>query len=174
MESIDNPRDIRLQPVAERDLPLLLKIYSSTREEEMKLTGWTDEEKAEFLQMQFNLQHQYYQMNYSKASYDKVIYQGKEAGRFYVDRRGDEIRIVDIALLPEFRRKGIGRRLMRSIMEEGLKKGIPVSLHVERFNPALEFYERLGFRIIDETDVHCLMQWTPDSRASFEKERQMG
>lgn len=112
----------------------------------MALTGWTVEEIQRFLRMQFELQHEQYQANYPGARFDVILADGVPAGRLYVHQRPSEIRIIDIALLPEFRRQGIGGHLLRSLLEEADGKAITASLHVEHDNPILDFYERLGFR----------------------------
>ena len=74
-----------------------------------------------------------------------------------------EIRIVDIALLPEHHNGGIGSAILRDILAEGARSGKRVSIHVEMFNPALGLYERLGFRKLREHGVYHFMEWSPES-----------
>jgi ribosomal protein S18 acetylase RimI-like enzyme len=78
-----------------------------------------------------------------------------------VARWPEEIRIVDIALLPEYRGMRIGTRLLRALISESEESGKPLSIHVERFNPALRLYERLGFRQKADKDVYLLMERLP-------------
>ncbi len=82
-------------------------------------------------------------------------------GRLYVIRWDHEIRIVDIALLPQFRRSGIGSSLLQNILAEGARSGKTVTIHVEQFNPAMRLYERLGFQEIGEVGVYYRMEWSP-------------
>lgn len=164
-----NPFKLELIPIKEDDHAFLFRLYCSTREEEIRLTAWTDEEKIAFLEMQFKLQHHHYTTHYPDATFEKIVKNGQDAGRLYVDRWKDEIRIMDIALLPEFRGKGIGYYFMRQVMQEGREKGLPVRLHVERFNPALKFYKQLDFHIIEDKDVHLLLEWQPE--LNIEKRR---
>jgi ribosomal protein S18 acetylase RimI-like enzyme len=112
--------------------------------------------------MQFQAQHVYYQEHYAQAAFDVIEQDGEAIGRLYVDRRPDEIRIVDIALLPSHRRQGIGSAFLRDLLDEGARAGLPVSIHVERFNPALSLYERLGFQHVSDHGVYYLMQWSPE------------
>ena len=63
--------------------------------------------------MQFDAQHAHYQEHYAGAAFDVILVDGQPAGRLYVAREADEIRIVDIALLPEFCNRGIGTTLLR-------------------------------------------------------------
>ena len=73
----------------------------------------------------------------------------------------DEIRIIDIALLSQQRNKGVGSGLLRDILTEAGEKNIPVRIHVEKFNPALNLYQRLGFKEVEDSGVYLLMEWIP-------------
>jgi ribosomal protein S18 acetylase RimI-like enzyme len=107
--------------------------------------------------MQFNLQHTQYMQNYRQPSFDIVMIGDTPAGRLYISRGQKEIRIVDISLLPEYCGIGIGGKLMRELLREGDEKRLPVTLHVEKNNRALEFYQRLGFRIEEDRGVYLFM-----------------
>ena len=84
---------------------------------------------------------------------------GQAIGRLYVARWEREIRIMDIALLPEHRGSGIGTQLLRELQDEARSSGKSLTIHVERFNPALGLYQRLGFRQIEDKGVYLLMEW---------------
>jgi ribosomal protein S18 acetylase RimI-like enzyme len=111
--------------------------------------------------MQFAAQHEYYQEYYSGAQVQIILMADQPIGRLYLIRWPTEIRIVDIALLPEYRRRGIGSAFLRDILAEGQRLGLPVTIHVERFNPALRLYERLGFHVLQDKGVYYLMEWSP-------------
>jgi ribosomal protein S18 acetylase RimI-like enzyme len=85
---------------------------------------------------------------------------GVSIGRLYVARWEREIRIMDIALLPEHRGAGIGTELLRELQDEARSAGKTLTIHVERFNPALRLYERLGFRQVEDKGVYLLMRWS--------------
>lgn len=152
---------VTLRPITGDDLALLAQIYASTRAEELAQTDWTDEQKAAFLRQQFDAQHQYYQANYPDAQFQMVEEAGAPIGRLYVDRWADQIRIMDVALLPAYRGRGVGTRLLEQILAEGRQLKLPVTIHVERFNPALRLYERLGFRVEEDKGVYLFLKWTP-------------
>jgi ribosomal protein S18 acetylase RimI-like enzyme len=151
---------ITFRPIRENqeDVGFLFKVYASTRAEEMAMSGWNEKEIENFLHMQFNLQHTQYRQNYKNAAFDIIFYQEKPVGRLYVDRRADDIRIVDIALLPEYRRQGIGSKIMKELIGEADEKKVKLSLHVEHFNPAMALYERLGFEKKGDTGVYFFME----------------
>jgi len=155
---------ISLRDMQRSDEPFLYEVYAGTRQEELEPTGWSAEQKDEFLRMQFNAQHIYYQNNFPDAEYAVIEADGHAIGRLYVHRRPDEICIVDIALLPEHRGAGIGSRLLREILAEASEVGKPVRIHVEKNNPALSLYQRLGFTINADKGFYWLMEWIPETR----------
>lgn len=156
--------EISRRPIAETDREFLERLYLSTRTDEMARVPWSDEEKRVFLRFQFDAQHAYYQEQFPGARFELVLVDGEPAGRLYVHRRDGEIRLIDIALLPEFRRRGIGGRLMRGVLEEATALGLPVQIHVEKNNPALALYQRLGFESVEDQGVYWLMRWQPPAR----------
>ena len=158
------PTGIRLRPEAESDLPFLLTLYRSTREQELALVPWTDEQKTAFVAMQFTAQRQHYRREYDGARFEVIERDNVPIGRLYVHERPDEIRVMDITLAAEARNHGIGGALLRAILDVGAQSKRPVTIHVERFNPAQRLYERLGFRSIssDSTDsVYLLLEARP-------------
>ena len=153
--------EISFRPIHDGDKPFLYQVYASTRAEELAVVPWDDAEKERFLQFQFDAQHQHYQEHYADASFDVIELDGEPAGRLYLRRCEDEHRVVDIALLPEYRGKGIGGKIMKNIVDEADHAKLPVRIHVEHNNPAMRLYERLGFRQIDDTGVYYLMERLP-------------
>jgi len=164
---------ITFRPVEAGDQELLYRVYASTRTEELAPVPWTEAQKEAFLRMQFRAQTLDYQANYPDAERQLILVDGVAAGRLYVDRREDEVRIVDIALLPAHRGGGVGGAILRDLLAEAAAAGKPLRIHVEQVNPALRLYERLGFKRIGDTGVYYLMEWTaaappesePDERA---------
>jgi ribosomal protein S18 acetylase RimI-like enzyme len=92
-----------------------------------------------------------------------ILAGGEPAGRLYVARWEDEIRIVDIALLPEYRGRGLGTALLQGLIKEAEAAGKPLSIHVEMNNPARPLYDRLGFEEAGEFGVYVLMKRSPVS-----------
>ncbi|MCC7505209.1 MAG: GNAT family N-acetyltransferase [Saprospiraceae bacterium] len=157
-----SPEALRYRPIEPADEALLYSIYASTRAEEMALVQhvWSQEQINAFLNQQFQAQHQYYQQLFPNRDFRIILYDEVPAGRLYLDERPDDIRIVDITLLPDFRNRGLGEYILRSILEKAASAGKTVSIHVERMNPARHLYDRLGFRMIDDSNqVYLLMEW---------------
>ena len=153
---------IALRPITPEDDSFLARLFASTRAEELAITGWSDEQKAAFCRMQFDAQSTHYRKHYADASFDIIERDGVAAGRLLVWRSGKEILIVDIALLPEHRGAGIGTKFLRELQGEAKAVGKPLTIHVERYNPARRLYERLGFKVVEEQEVYLLMRWEGD------------
>ncbi|HET7436284.1 MAG TPA: GNAT family N-acetyltransferase, partial [Thermoanaerobaculia bacterium] len=132
---------------------------SSTREEEMKRVPWSEADKIAFLAHQFHAQSEHYAIVYENAEFLIISKDGVDIGRMYIDRQPDEIHLVDIALLPEYRGQGIGGKLVQQVLEEGRATGKKVTIYVENFNPARHLYDRLGFRHVDDNGIYHLMEW---------------
>lgn len=153
---------ISLRPATDADLPFLRRLYGTTREPELAQVPWTDEQKAMFVDQQFAAQHEYWHAHYADTSWDVVEDDGKPVGRLYVARWPGEFRVVDIALLPETRGRGIGTRLLEDLFREADAAGLPVTIHVEIYNPAQRLYARLGFQPAGQaTEIYLKMERPP-------------
>lgn len=157
-----------LRPSRPEDLEFLLQVYAGTRAAELTLTDWSAEQKAAFVRQQFEAQDYHYRTHYVGASFDIIEIPSGPAGRLYVARWADEIRLMDIALLPQRCGQGLGGAVLRDLLAEGQQTGRPVSVHVERNNPALRLYERLGFRLAEDKGVYLFLKWTPPAPAAGE------
>lgn len=160
-------KDINIRDIQETDLPILCKIYGSTRKDELdKGTSWTDEQKKIFIEHQFSAQHDYYHKNYLEAKFYIIEKENTPVGRLYIDfffeKKG--IRVIDITMLPEWRNKNIGSSILNEIIKKAALNNLNVTIHVESFNPAMELYKKLGFKKISETNgVYHLMEWNSNN-----------
>jgi [ribosomal protein S18]-alanine N-acetyltransferase len=61
----------------------------------------------------------------------------------------DELHINNLAVLPDFRHRGVGAELLAFVLNEGARLGaLRATLEVRRSNtPALMLYERYGFTV---------------------------
>lgn len=155
------PPGVTLRPITPADDAFLFRLYASVREQELAPVPWSEEAKTDFLRSQFDLQHQHYTSNYPGATLDVIEVEGEPAGRLYVCPRAAEIRIMDIAFLPAFRGRGLGTGFLKELQTSGRESGRTVTIHVERENPALQLYQRLGFEIAGEVGVYWFLEWRP-------------
>ncbi len=153
---------VTLATATAADEGFLLKVYRSTREAELALVDWTQEQKDAFCEMQFRLQKADYDARFPASGHSIILVDGACAGRIWIDRAPNEIRLVDIAILPEFRNAGVGTHLLKSLIAESTAAGKPLRHMVYKFSPdAIRFYERLGFRVTDDTGMHFVMELLP-------------
>ena len=155
---------IGLRAAAESDKDFLFSVYASTRADEMELVDWSDEQKEGFLHMQFDAQTKHYSLYYPNAEYKIIERTGVPIGRLIVENRDDHFLIMDVALLPEYRRSRIESFLIEQLKQESVRLSLPLVLRVEFFNPAVRLYTRLGFvKTRDVNTVYQEMVWTPNS-----------
>jgi ribosomal protein S18 acetylase RimI-like enzyme len=151
----------RLRPIEDADRDFLVQVYRSLREPELALTAWDEATTRAFVEQQYSAQDAHYRSNYPGATLDVIEVDGERAGRLYVHRGRSDIRIMDIALAPAFRGRGIGTALLGELIVEADASGRRLSIHVEETNPAQALYHRLGFRRAGEHGVYLLLEREP-------------
>ncbi|MDQ6530989.1 GNAT family N-acetyltransferase [Flavobacterium sp. LHD-85] len=160
-------KNISFRDILESDKTLLREMYGSTRQEELdKGTNWNDEQKKLFIDQQFSVQHEYYQKNFLDAKFYIIENEKVPVGRLYIDfvSENESVKVIDIAILPEWRNKNIGSSILNEILKKAGSNNLKVSIHVEAFNPAMNLYKRLGFKKISETNgVYHLMEWNSNN-----------
>jgi len=161
MSSQSQGTSITLRPVGPHDYDFLVEVYGSTRAEELALVPWTDEQRHLFIRSQFDAQQDHYLKTYPGASHDIILAGGRPVGRLYVARLEQEIRIIDITLLPAERNAGIGSYLITQLLDDAKRAGKITRIYVEEFNPSLRLFQRLGFSPSEQHGIHLLMQCNP-------------
>lgn len=153
-------RKVSLRAVAPEDEEFLLGVYASTREAELSQVEWGEAQREAFLRMQFEAQRGQYEARFPDAEYDVILLDGQPAGRLWVGRAPEQIRLLDIALLPAAQNQGVGTALLRALIEEARASGKKLRHMVFVLNPdATRFYERLGFVPIEEFGAYVHMEW---------------
>ena len=148
-------RNLSSRAATEGDDSFLQALFASTRPQEMAFFGADEAQKRAFVSMQFSILPR----SYPKAEHKIILAGDVPIGRTIVDRKSDELRLVDIALLPDFRNHGIGAVLIQQLLDEGRERQLPVRLHVFKYGDAVRFYERLGFQLIDDDGSYLKMEW---------------
>ncbi|PAS98216.1 MAG: GNAT family N-acetyltransferase [Candidatus Dactylopiibacterium carminicum] len=161
---------IRLRPARDEDGDFLLRVHASTREAERALGGWTDEAWIEFIAEQQARQQAGYLAQCARPAFNLILLGDEPVGRFYRDDGKQEIRLLDLALLPGHRGLGIGTCLIRDVLAEAQATKRCVGLHVGITNPALALYLRLGLRVVDVLGPYLYLR----SQAGAQPEGQPG
>jgi GNAT superfamily N-acetyltransferase len=153
---------ISLRPAVPEDEPFLQAMYHALRREEFQILALPEEELSRLLEMQYRAQVGSYAARFPNSSYQVVLVDGEPAGRIWVDRQEDEIRIVDVVLDANQRKKGTGTVLVQRLQEEARLSGLPIRATVDRCNlGSLRFHLRLGFQIVKEERFDLFVEWKP-------------
>ncbi|KQZ26972.1 N-acetyltransferase [Duganella sp. Root1480D1] len=149
---------LTLRSVDAGDQEFLLALVDTTRED---LAILDRSVKGMLVRMQYEAQLTEYRRRFPAMAESIVLSDGFAAGRLYVARSRDEIRLVDISLLPTFRGQGIGSRLLARLQDESQRSALPLRLHVLQGNPAGALYRRLGFQPGQADGMYQAMEWHP-------------
>jgi ribosomal protein S18 acetylase RimI-like enzyme len=167
-EDVERPLDengeVALRAVQTEDEDFLLGVYAASRADEMALVDWDEAQKQAFLRMQFEAQYAQYHERFPDAEYSIILYRERPAGRLWIGRTPEQIRLLDIAILPEFQNQGVGAALLKSLLAESEAAGKPLRHMVFKMNTAaLRFYERFGFTPIEDVGAYIHMERRPSN-----------
>ncbi len=157
---------ITLRPAQPDDDDFLFDLYAGTRRAEMQAWGLDEAMLDQMIRMQFNGQKATYRAQFPQAEHRIIVHKAEPVGRILIDRAGPEIVLVDVALIPAVRGRGIGTGLLKALLAEAAEGGRPVRLKVLLTNPARRLYERLGFIALGNDGVYEQMEWRSDLDAS--------
>ncbi len=158
----DLPRGgkVTLRPVTKEDEAFLLALYDSSRAAELAQVEWAEGQKEVFVRWQFDLQRREYDARFPDASYEVIMVDEEPAGRIWIGTDEEQIRLLDIALLPPFQKRGVGTLLLRRLIDEAARAKKPLRHMVFVLNnDAHRFYERLGFVIIEDLGAYKHMEF---------------
>jgi len=151
---------MKLRQVTPEDDPFLFSIYASTRADELAQVQWEEGQKEAFVKWQFEMQRREYDARFPDAQYEVIEIDRHSAGRIWIGQTEDEIRLLDIALLPQFQNRGAGTILITDLIDQARKAGKRLRHMVFVLNDnADRFYERLGFVVIEDLGGYKHMEW---------------
>lgn len=162
-------KGLQARPIESGDTVFLQSLYAEVRAAELAGSGWPPDQVRDFLAMQFNLQHRYYQEHHAGADFLVLLRQGRPVGRIYWREEGDEACLIDIALLPAERGRGIGTAFLRLLSARADDRGQDIVLHVEPFNPALRLYRRFGFEVLGDNGIYAKLRRRASQAAALPK-----
>ncbi|MEQ1951730.1 GNAT family N-acetyltransferase [Mesorhizobium sp. CN2-181] len=159
------PGRLRLRPETEADRDFRFELFCASRSPEWQMVALEPTLFRQIMLQQFQAQTQSYGTQFPLARFDIVELDGGAVGRFVVDRRDTSIHVVDIAILPAFRRRGIGTALMTALIDQACRTEKPVRLMVASSNdPSMQFYLRLGFAVIETYPAYLEMEWRRETK----------
>jgi GNAT superfamily N-acetyltransferase len=163
MTMSDAAQTVTLRLVRAEDEDFLCALYGSTRAQELAMTPWNEEQRAVFIRFQFAAQQQFYQAEFPQAEHSIIMLGEEPIGRLYVDRRADEIHILDITLLAQYRSQGLAAPLLRALMDEAAQAGKNVGIQLDFYDQSQPLFEQLGFKPTVTKGFHTSYVWQPQS-----------
>ena len=160
----DGTPAVKFRPVKAGDEQFLFIVYASTRMDELAQVPWNEAQREAFLNMQFAAQQMHYQKHYPDASHEIILLDEQAVGRVLIYRASENIQILDLTILPEYRNAGIGTPIIKDLQAEAAQAGKPLTIYVESFNRSLILFERLGFSKIGDEGVYFLLEWKAEER----------
>jgi len=153
---------LSLRPAQAADEAFLFRLFGDTQDH-LSLLRSNEALWNVLVDVQYRGRKTTYETNYPAAE-DFVLCRGGEAvGRLLINREVDCLRILDIAILADFRGQGIGSWAVRQWQLQAEEIGARIELSVNPANPARWLYERLGFRATDEDTMQVAMAWRSPS-----------
>lgn len=153
------PAGVRLRPETAADWEFIVVLYAGVRAEEVAPVPWPEEAKQAFLRSQCELQRDHYHKHYQGAEFLIIERGSTPIGRLYLHAGAQELRVMDIALVPSERGRGLGTLIMTALLDWARARKGSVTLHVEPLNPAQRLYARLGFQLAEDRGVYHFLEW---------------
>ncbi len=83
----------------------------------------------------------------------------QDIGALKVEYLDECIYLADLVINPNFQNKGIGTRILKSLIVKAKQKSFPIRLKVLKGNPARNLYERHGFRLIENQEYSEIFEY---------------
>ncbi len=148
--------EVTIRPAAQADFDFLFNLVRLTMKEYVAATrGWDEAKEKEIFTKYFD---------FSTYQIFVIVLDGTDIGYLKIDRMEREIFLANLHVHPDYQNQGIGSKILKSLLLEGERQGVSVSLKALKVNQAaLRFYERLGFSIEEEAEDYYLMRALPDN-----------
>jgi ribosomal protein S18 acetylase RimI-like enzyme len=157
--SLNNTCGLTLREVSLLDEAYLLDLYSSVREAEMAMVPWTDEQRSAFVRHQFAAQSNHYRTEFPGAQHSILLKDQAPIGMLYIDFTHADVKIVDLIISPSSRNLGIGSSLLKVLQSEASRLQKPLTVFVDQHDRSIIFFDRLGFKPVEEQGMHILLEW---------------
>lgn len=161
MQGLKMPDGLNIRPANHADNPFLEKLHHSTRQD-LQLIDADKEVVESIMELQLKAQTQGYGSQFPNAMYFVVERHCEPIGKVTVDFGHNEVRLVDLALIPAARGKGLGAEIIRAFQQAATMVAVPMTLSVMQSNfPAKALYQKLGFVTASVEIPYELMVWSP-------------
>ena len=151
---------LTLRPVHAADAAFLRHLYFQVHRGDFNLTD--SAQLDSILNLQFSARRQHYLLQFPNARHFIVVFNTDAVGQLRMERTAQELRLIDISILPAHQNRGIGTELLGRLQKEATEAHLPLRLSVLHSNlRALRLYESLGFGVIDSAAPYISLEWRP-------------
>jgi ribosomal protein S18 acetylase RimI-like enzyme len=138
---------LEFREATESDKQFLLQLRNTTMNEHIYAAG-----------LEPSHENHIERINYHFESAKIIENMNKPIGLLKIVKEGPVWDLVQIQLESDFQGKGLGRKIIQSVIAEAKENGAKVKLSVFKTNPALKLYLSLGFTTYLETENTFEMQ----------------
>lgn len=157
----DLPEGLTLRPEAPADRAFLERLHT-LRRADLRLADAEPEYIESVVDMQYRAQTEGYGAQFPNALYFVIEKLGTAVGRLCLDFGPNEVRVVDLAFLPEARGKGYGSAILKAMQRAARQTMTPVTLTVQTTNVvARRTMAALGFQLDRDGPLHQHLIWYP-------------
>lgn len=144
------------------DEEFLFRLFAAAKAGDFAALGLDAQQLRPLLEMQYRARKFSYGKDFP-AAVDMIVClaDGTAAGRHLVERQAQCYRTIDLAVLPEYQKRGAGTWALRQIQQAAALEGTPCRLSVLKSSPALRLYERLGYVRVSADELSYEMEWQP-------------
>ncbi len=161
---------LHLRPEQNDDAAFRYRLFCDSRTKEWDALRANPALFEQLTQHQFNAQSVSYRNQFPLARFDIIELESQPIGRIVVDRPGSMIHVVDLAIVPSLRNRGIGTTILQDILREAARSVVPAQLYVSSENdPSLRLYQRLGFVPIVSDPSYILLEWRSDTATELSR-----
>jgi ribosomal protein S18 acetylase RimI-like enzyme len=157
--------DLIIRPERDDDEAFRFQLFCASRQPDF-IRLLAPDVLEPIMRQQFHAQTVSYLARFPRARGDIIELGGEPIGRIMVDRGEKMLHMVDQAITPELRNRGIGTAVMRALMAEARRTNRAIRLGVAAANAqALRLFWRLGFAPIETKEHYLWLEWRPDMAA---------
>lgn len=145
---------VTLRQYKPADESFLFRLFCSANAQQFASLDLPFAQSQQWLRMQFDARDSQYRAQYANADFDLVLHNAQPIGNFFSQRGPEEFVLIDVTLLPEYRKQGIATKLVTAVIDAAGKAHKPLHAHVLSNSPAWVLWQRLGFREVRDDGVY--------------------
>ncbi len=133
------------------DAAFLARLHQATMQTYLEQTlGWDEATQLAMFGEQFD-----------PSNLQIILLEGREVGALRMEWQQEMIALANLQIMPEEQGRGLGTLILTHLLDLARFEGVPATLYVLKVNPSRRLFERLGFRVIEETPTSYLMRAEP-------------